>query len=1369
MKKLLLQFLLLLFPLTHSEAQHMSIANYTTKEGLSENFVNSIFRDSFGYLWIGTSYGLNRFDGYSFEHFYSSTLNNQAICSNFVNHIVEDDKHNIWISTDEGICVFDYNTQKITTIKMPNHMSCFVQKTLHKGHFLYAATDRGIIVYDKRNKSSYILNIGSLRNERIHDIAIDRNNHLWFTYQEYAIKYNLKNGKSKSYKTERNRLYLNDELQLNLTTDISGNIWLTTSNGLLKYNPEQDAFTKEVNTEGNISIAIHDSIIWIAGWDSGLVKYNLNTRETLFMSKHKNPEQDIDFNSLVCATVDKDNILWVGGVKGVTKCILQNETTHFWSISSPTQYNSPHEIPPLVKGILTDHDKNLWIGTENGIKKITVDKQEESYYSVGNIPQEKLNNQVLSLCEDDNGTIWAGTMSGLNILDKRKKEYGYFSNKKEDNYLKSNQIWNMQKDAKGIIWIGTRMGLFRFNPNNKKFTSYFTNQKDTNSINDNRISSILPVNENIVYAGTKKGIAQINVKDGTIKRFVHEENNPNSLISNSVNQIIQDNKGRIWVLSDLGLQEFIPAKWCFRCFAPLKEKRLLQAAIDKNGFLWILSQNDMYIYNPEQNKLLSSSYIAEIKKRNISSISRDNAGCIYLGVENGVFSVDPKKLSDSIAVPPVILQSFVLFNKPLIPGEEDSPLATNINQTKEIKLNYKQNFFSIDFVAIDFVTPSQLIYSYKLEGFDKEWIVAENRKTAYYTKVPPGKYTFRVKAMSNDGQSTGPEKTLQIIITPPFYNTVYAYLAYVLIIVLILYFFRRYTIIQVIEKSKLEQSMLEQKKEKEIYNAKIQFFMNISHEFRTPLTLILGPLQQLLSSETDCHRKATLSSISKNTNRLLLLINQLLEFRKTETGTLQLKASENDIVTCCREIVNTFDDIARQKGINLIFKPETEHYPVWFDLDMFEKIMFNLLTNALKYTLQDGEVTVYIRKGYQQETIVKKKFGIFKESITNQIDAITVTVKDTGIGIPKDKLNNIFDRFYQIQSLKTEGTGIGLSLVKNLVLLHHGKITVDSEPGKGSEFTFSLPLGNNHLMKEQLVNQTIEKYVVQMNPDDMLSSGDISTGNNPIEISPDSDKPLILVVDDNKEIIMYIKNSLQLKFEVISAKNGEEGLKKAIRSIPNIILCDINMPVMDGIELTKRIKGNELTNHIPVILLTAYTSEESQIDAYSYGADDFITKPFNIKLLEIKMENILNREREIRKKFKQEAIYDNVLEDNTQNISNDTFLSTLNKFINDNITNPELDVDLIAKELYISRSQLYRKVSALSGFSVKEYVKLYRLSVAESLLHKKDIRIAEVMDSTGFNNRSYFVNSFKKIYGMTPSEYRENKTKGTAPEEQHPH
>lgn len=1364
MKKILLQFLLLLFPFIHNEAQHISIVNYTTKDGLSENFVNSIFRDSYGYLWIGTSYGLNRFDGYSFEHFYSSTLNNKAICSNFVNHITEDDKHNIWISTDEGICVFDYNTQKITTIKMPNHMSCFVQKTLHKGHFLYAATDQGIIVYDKRNKSSYILNIGPLKNERIHDITIDRDNHLWFTYQEYAIRYNLKNGKSKSYKTERNKHYLNDELQLNLTTDLSGNIWLTTSNGLLKYNREQDAFVKKVNTEGNISIAIHDSIIWIASWESGLVKYNQNTQETLFLSKHKNPKQDIDFNSLVCATVDKDHILWVGGAKGISKCILQNETTRFWNINSKIQYNLPHEIPPLVKSTLTDQNNNLWIGTENGIKKITMAKQEEYYYSIGNIPQEKLNNQVLSLCEDNNGTIWVGTMSGLNILDKKKKKYDYFSDRKEDNYLKSNQIWNMQKDATGIIWIGTRMGLFRFNPNNKKFTSYFTNPKDSNSINDNRINSVLPVNEYMVYAGTKNGIAQINVKNGMIKRFVHEDNNPNSLISNSVNQIIQDDKGRIWVLSDLGLQEFIPSEYRFITFAPLKEKRLLQAVTDKNGFLWILSQNDMYIYNPEQNKLLSSSCIAEIKKRNISSISRDNNGYLYVGVENGVFSVNPERLQDNVVVPPVILQSFVLFNTPLIPGEKDSPLNTNINQAQKIKLNYKQNFFSINFVAIDFVSPSQLIYSYKLEGFDKEWTVAENRKTAYYTKVPPGKYIFRVKALSSDGQSNGPEKTLQIIITPPFYNTIYAYLAYGLIIVLILYFFRRYTIIQVIEKSKLEQSMLEQKKEKEIYNAKIQFFMNISHEFRTPLTLILGPLQQLLSSETNSHRKKTLSSISQNTNRLLLLINQLLEFRKTETGTLQLKASENNIVICCREIVNTFSDIARQKGIDLIFEPETEACLVWFDLDMFEKIMFNLLTNALKFTPQGGKITVYIRKGYQQEQIIKKKFGIFKKSITKTIEAIIVTVKDTGIGIAKDKQNNIFDRFYQIQSSKTEGTGIGLSLVRNLVLLHHGKITVDSEPGKGSEFAFSLPLGNSHLMKEQLVNQTIENYVVQMNPDDMLSP-DTATGDNPMEISSDSDKPLILVVDDNKEIIMYIKNSLQLKFEVISAKNGEEGLKKAIRSIPNIILCDINMPVMDGIELTKRIKGNELTNHIPVILLTAYTSEESQIDAYSYGADDFITKPFNIKLLEIKMENILNREREIRKKFKQEAIYDNVLEDNSSNTSNDTFLSTLNKFINDNITNPELDVDLIAKELYISRSQLYRKVSALSGFSVKEYVKLYRLSVAESLLHKKNIRISEVMDSTGFNNRSYFVNSFKKTYGMTPSEYRENKTKGYTGEE----
>ena len=1365
MKKIIL--FLLLFPIMYCEAQHMSIVNYTTNDGLSDNFVNSIYRDSFGYLWIGTSYGLNRFDGYSFEHFYSSTLNNKAICSNFVNHIVEDQKHNIWISTDEGICVFDYNTQQINTIKMPDNMSsCFVQKTLHKGHFLYAATDHGIIIYDKRDKSSYILNIGHLRNERIHDIAIDHNNYLWFTFQEYAIKYDFRNGKKKFYKTERNKHYLNDELQLNLTVDPTGGVWLTTSDGLLKYDPEQDTFIKEANTEGNISIAIQDSIIWIASWESGLVRYNQKNKETLFMSNYKNPKQDIEFSSLGCATIDQDHILWVGGVKGVTKCILQDETTTFWKINNRTQYNSTHEILPSVKSILTDQDNNLYIGTENGIKKIDPkSKQEESYYSINHISQEKLNNHVLSLCEDNQGTIWVGTLSGLNILDKKNNRYCYFSNKEKDNYLKSNQIWNMKKDITGTMWIGTRMGLFRFNPITREFTSFFTNPKDSNSINDNRVTSVLPVNEDIVYAGTKNGLAQISMYKNTITRFVHDDKDSSSLISNAINYIIEDHEGRIWILSDLGLQEFIPQKGSFVTFAPLKEKRLLQAAIDKNDFLWILSQNDIYIFDPSQNKLINFPNIAEIKKRNIFSIYSNKSGYIFLGVENGVFSVDPEKLSSNVTIPPVNLQSFTLFNKPLIPGEKDSPLKTNINQTKEIKLNYKQNFFNIDFVAIDFIAPEQLIYAYKLEGFDKNWVIAQNRRTAYYTKVPPGKYTFRVKAMSNTLQNEGPERTLEIIITPPFYNTIYAYIVYGIIIILILYFFRRYTVIQVNEKNKLEKNLLEQKKEKEVYNAKIQFFMNISHEFRTPLTLIIGPLQQLLNSENDPNKKTILSSISKNTNRLLLLINQLLEFRKTETGTLQLKASENNIVAYCREIIHTFNDIADQKGIALIFKPQSENIQVWFDLDMFEKIMFNLLSNALKFTPQGGEISVYIDKGLQQEQINRKKLGIFNDAVTKQIEAVVVTVKDTGIGIPKDKLNNIFDRFYQIQSSKTEGTGIGLSLVKNLILLHHGTISVKSELGKGAEFTFTFPLGNQHLLKEQIVNQSIENYVVQMNPDDMLSP-DLSIGNNPIEIASDTDKPLVLVVDDNKEIIMYIKNSLQLKFEVISASNGEEGLKKAIRSIPSIILCDINMPVMDGIELTKKIKGNELTNHIPVILLTAYTSEEDQIDAYSYGADDFITKPFNIKLLEIKMENILAREKEIRKKFKQEAIYDNVIEENSSNTGdNDMFLSTLNKFIHDNITNPELDVDLIAKGLYISRSQLYRKVSALSDFSVKEYVKLYRLSVAESLLHKKDIRISEVMDNTGFNNRSYFVNSFKKIYGMTPSEYREHIAKGNSSDE----
>lgn len=1358
MKKIFFFIYIIWFYAGPGSAGQYYVQRYTVNEGLSDNFVNHIFQDSFGYLWISTSYGLDRYDGYSFENFFYGSPAGKSLCSNFVNHVQEDEEHNLWVSTDAGVSCFNYSTQSAEQIRFSDDGVYFVHKTLNSAGLLYAATDRGIVVYNKKSRTSFLLELDSLTHKSVHDIAIDREGKLWFTQNENACSYDLTSKRLTCYPTEKNVHYINDELWLKVLTGPDGTLWLATANGLLEYDRSSDRFHKIVDTEGNIGIAIQDSLIWIANWESGLIRYNRHTGRKEYLSPSGTDKESPDFSPLVCVFVDKDQVIWTGGGKGIAKYVSRNEMIRHYGVGVP----SPRSSSLLVKTVLEDSKGNLWAGTEDGLRKIDrYTGKVEVYKSVTGISQEKLNNQVLSLCEDRKGRLWVGTLSGLNVLNPCRKNYEYYSTSAADSYLNSNQIWNMRKDGAGNFWIGTRMGLFCFNPDTRKFESFFSEKEDSNTIGDNRVMTVWPDGDTI-YAGTKNGICRID-DFRQIKRYECRQDDGHSPVANVVNQLLKDKKGRIWLFTDLGLYRFMPEREKLEPVPSLLRKRMLAGVEDESGRLWAVSNNEIYIFDPDTGGLRLLNDMTEMKNSYTSAVPYRNAdGELFFGKINGICAVSPEKLSFRPDIPSVNLSSFHLFARELLPGEKDSPLKTHINQTRELRMNYRQNFFSIQYEAIGFHIPFALNYAYMLEGFDKEWIRAGDRRTAYYTKVPPGDYLFRVKALDNTGQWEGPEKSFRIVIDPPFYNTVYAYVVYGCLILLLLYFFRRYTIIQVIEKSKLEKSMMEQQKEREMYDAKVRFFMNVSHEFRTPLTLILEPAQHLLDMEGSLSKRAYLMSVLKNTRRLLSLVNQLLEFRKAETGTLQLRVSENDVEKCVSEILHTFDEVASGKQISLQLQTEKMDCPVWFDVDMFEKILFNLLTNALKFTPPGGTITLTVVPATEEYIRVQKRWRIFSEEETVSRQVVRISVQDTGIGIPEDKLERVFDRFYQVSSApRSEGTGIGLSLVKDLVTLHQGTIRVTSVSGQGTCFTFTLPLGHHHFQEAQLVEYPMNEYVPQIDPNDIFTpdAEKTVTDPDPVELPPDVNRPIVLVVEDNKEIIMYIRNSLQLHYEVITACQGQDGLEKAIRTMPNIILCDINMPVMDGMELTSRLKKNELTNHIPVILLTAYASDELQLEAYSCGADDYMTKPFNIKLLEVKINNILRHEKEIRQKFRQQAIYENVMgEENAH--SDDAFFVALNKFLEEHVTNPELDVDFIAKGLFISRSQLYRKVSALSGFSVKEYVKLFRLKMAESLLAQKEMRISEVMDSVGFNNRSYFITSFKKVYNMTPSEYKNLKCRG---------
>ena len=1165
----------------------------------------------------------------------------------------------------------------------------------------------------------------------------------------------------------------------------TGNLYVGSSCGIFIFNKENHSLVVDNRISGlgevHSFLQSKDSSIWI-GHSMGLTRFNsLDNSIKLYQ-----PSPSITFsleNNFGQIIADYNGFIW--GRSGTNKGLIcfnpQNEQfkTYKYIPEKQTSLSSNN-----VGSIYQDRSGIMWVGTMwAGLNKWDRNKQKFKRYSFDpdNSDGERFN-IVRSIIEDKEGLVWFGTNNGLysfNRFTNKFRKYSYHSAGKD------NSVTHIYIDESGIIWLGTlTKGLVKVNPRASSFQFYSKDPFDTTAISNDNVRFIFPDDNDILWIGTwGGGLNKFNKKTGDFARYVHDPSDPLSLSSNQITSIYEDRKEVLWIGTNGGeLNKFDKINNTFKSYDlerfvtgtvtaiyedqkrnfwigtyhtgiylfdsdagipvynitekdGLVNNQVESILEDDSGNLWIGTVNGISKFDPETNNIKNYYSSEGFDGNNYwnNSAYKTSTGEMLFGTYDGFIMFNPDIIKDDPVPPQVVISNVSLFNEP------DKKLKFDgfISELKELNLSYNENDLRFDYVGLHYGDPAKNHYKYMLEGFDKDWVDAGTQRNATYTNLDAGEYIFRVTACNAAGVWNEEDASLKIIIPPPFWATWWAYSFYVLIGLVVLYSIRRYELNRTHLKNQHKLDEVKLKEREETDKMKSRFFANISHEFRTPLTLILGPSENIITEAPSENATKQAGAIKRNANRLLALINQLLDLSKLEAGKLELKASKYNIVSFIKGTTMSFESVAEGKDITLKVIPDREQIDLFFDKEKMTKIMTNLLSNAFKFTQKGGNITVSINEGD---------------------NAVRIKVKDTGQGIPEEELPKLFDRFYQVDSSQTrehEGTGIGLALTKELVELHRGTISVDSKLNEGTEFTIELPVGRSHLKDEVIVEAETESTVILNEVKNLteFSITDSSSQAPQNDNTIDEDKDIVLVVEDNSDVREFIKDSLGTEFQIEEAQNGEQGVRKAEQIIPDLIISDIMMPKMDGNELTRTLKNNEKTSHIPIILLTAKSEQESRLEGLEIGADDYLTKPFDTKELQIRINNLISIRRKLQEKYSK-GDFVPVKKAEERKLSNleEQFMSKVLEVIEKHLSEEEFSIELFGKEVGMSRVQLHRKLKALSGKSASNYLRSVRLNKAKQMIEEQKGNISEIAYSVGFSSPQYFTRCFKEEFGIPPSE-----------------
>jgi signal transduction histidine kinase/ligand-binding sensor domain-containing protein/DNA-binding response OmpR family regulator len=1358
MRFLNLLVLLLLSVAVFAQNEQYNFSKLDIHTGLSHNQVSAILKDRDGFLWFGTMSGLNRYDGHSFKIFNKKYNDSLSLLDNCILALYELPGGKMWVSTRGGPCIYSSQTEKfdadynhyLQTLGLPSGTITKIVKG-NNGRYWFLYDNLDLYLYsaiEKKAKSfKQLLQLNPA--EKITSLKETKDGKLWLVYQ---------NGFLQEYDTKENRIVFSSTVvqklikvntSYNLFIDNDGDVWLYSYTiGALLFHPQnnsvkqfsENSFPSKLSSN-LVSEIVQDNkgLIWVAADHGGvtLIDKKNNFRTNHLLNDPKDP-QSLSNNSIITEYIDDNGIVWLGTYKQGVNYYNDNivQFPHYYHQESNAR-SLPYDD---VNRFIEDRHGNLWIGT-NGGGLIYFDRKNNTFKQYLHDPNNNnslSSNVIVSMWIDHEDKLWIGTyFGGLNSFDGRQFTH-YRHNDNDSSSLANDNVWEIFEDREQRLWIGTLGGgVDLLDRKTNRFKHY---QFKGSQVSCNYVSVILEDRTGNIWIGTASGIVVFE-KDKNTPVFYQQTNGKNGLSNNSILCFWEDSKGRMWIGTREGLNLFNEQTKSFQVFTTsdgLPDNMILNILEDNRQTLWVSTPGGLCNAIPREKEnhigfsIINYDEINNLQSRefNENAALKTRAGELIFGGPAGFNIINPAAIRHSAQRPKIILTGLQLLNNNIEPGELVNNrilLKQSISQVQSIDLKYKENVFTIEFTSPDFSGSSRAKYAYMMDGFNADWLYANgNQRRATYTNLNPGHYIFKVKALGRDGLWSD-IKTLQINIEPPFWRTWIAYIIYVLIAAGIFLLIRRIILERIHMRYEVKQQRREAERAHALEQLKTKFFTNVSHEFRTPLSLIIAPLNKIIDNAANDEQKKQLTLVQRNAKRLLNLVNQLLDFRKMEVQEVKLHPAIGDIVQFSKDISLSFIDIAEKKSIQFSFSSNIDNLEIYFDRDKIEKILFNLLSNAFKYTYDNGTVSVNL---------------IYKPPVNNEVDGtLAIEVKDTGIGIPADKHQQIFERFFQTdvpESMVNQGTGIGLAITKEFVKLHNGVITVQSEPEKGTCFTVLLPA--KKISEPAPRTTTINPMPVEEAEQVILEENHKS-----------SKKKTILIVEDNEDLRFYLKDNLQAQYNVEEATNGKEGWEKIKQLNPDLVVSDIMMPLMDGVELARKIKTETLTAHIPVILLTAMGSEEKQLEGLKVGVNDYITKPFTFEILASRIRNLLAQQKLLQKRF-QKQIEVNPAEVTVTSVD-EKFLQQALEVVEKQIDNPEFSVEDFSRDMYMNRATLYRKILSITGKTPIEFIRSIRLKRAAQLLEKSGMTVAEVAYEVGFNNPKQFSKFFKEEFKVIPSQY----------------
>lgn len=1303
----------------------------TVADGLSQNYITCIYQDSRGFMWFGTPNGLNRYDGYQVKEYNADTDNKRSLPDNNISVIFEDSDQRLWIGTHDGLCRYCPQTDDFAVVNLDvlsentpenRHILSFYEDA---DHVLWIGSIGGALYAYDTEDDELEFYVQAIERAPVQVITSDADLLLLGCANNQGTMH-LDKENRRCFRTKTDSLYPGLSIT-SLLRGGDGGLWVGSNNkGVHRYGKSAPEILLH-DVQGLCTLS--DSLMIIITENSGLYEYNMH-RQSVDAIDANQKQSNLNSDAVTCVYADSSDILWVGTTNGgVNK--FDSNSSHFKHISLHTgdlnrqNVNSvlaiceldernllvgldnkglmvydkvtgqllPHDIgrnfPDLkdvpVNAVLRDSRGFTWVGTYRKSIKVVGPQPEQNQINKLISQEIPANSSVKYVMEDSRHRVWIATSLGeVFCYDPGKKSMDKYKKGLND-LINPNVMLSLYEDSDHHIWAGSLCGLYRFDEKNEAFEQMYLPNRDNLFANRNIIVPICQVDD-VLWVGSQDGLIGYSLKTKRVSHYGMADGLPGNKIKGI---LFEEKSGSLWISTDKGLSRL-----------DLKNKRFFNFGLEDG------------ILNREFNYM---------------SFMRGQNGDFFLGSVNGIYHFNPEKMVSNPHEPKIAITSYQLYDNESVAGADKGMRYIPVVAGDKISIPYSESTFSIHYVGLNYTQTCKNEYAYRLLNYDDKWRYVGNRRIATFTNLDPGVYRFQVTASNGSGiwNKDGSELTIEIL--PPWYRTIWAYIIYAVVAVsLIIFLMRAYTN-RVKMKSQLENEQFERRQSEKLNQMKMAFFSNITHEFRTPLTLILSPLASIINKRVGkSAQDEYLKIIQNNALKLLELVNELLDFSKSEAGNFSFNPVHTDLNKVIEREMRTFMPLAESKSINMACHCEEESLTGMADPVILRKIVSNLLSNAIKHTPEGGMICVHVEKSEAEG----------KGSV------VRICVEDTGKGIPQDQQSLIFERFYQMKEDSSNGTGIGLALVKNLVELHHGSISIESTVGVGSKFIIEIPYVQSSLPLDE-VDQSIVPTVVSVESE---AEEHVSGA-----IGEEKKTHTVLIAEDNRELRTYMCGLLAPNYNVLVAENGREAWEMTQKDLPDVIISDVLMPEMDGKEFCRCVKRDVHTCHIFFIMLTALASEDCQKEGLKVGADDYLTKPFNPEILLSKLANIFQRRTHI---SRQTQTMQALKPEEVVNEDKDSrFLLDLIEIIKANLSNSDLKIDDIGKELGMSRTPFYKKIKELTNHTPNDFLKTLRLEQAKKYLSDSDKNISEIAYMTGFSSPKYFRECFKKQYGESPTEF----------------